>query len=635
MWSEPAIARARRVRARRRSRAAVLAILGALLSVMTPAAQAACSTPLQLGGGVAVTCSYTGAEQTYAVPDGVDRLRIVATGGNGHGPRGLGRGAAAIATVAVGPDGPVHAGSMLYVEVGGNGGPVAVAGAGEGGFNGGGNGGAGSFVGGGGGGGASDVRTCSIDVCALTGDPAGDPRLIVAGGGGGTGAGQHAGGAAGAPSPAGDGTPYGNAVGGGGGGSDAGGTGGYGPGGSGLDGAVGIGGAGGTASGGGGGGFFGGGGGGGENDGNGAGGAGGSSYAAPAATDTAFARGLGAPAQVTIIAYSTTGLSPTSAALVFGEQDVETGPSPVKTSTLTNSGRVPVTLTAVVLGGEDAAHFERVTGLDGDCDSATTLAAGASCDVRVRFDPGSIGAKAATVTVVSNAPVYPIALSGTGTARAPVPPPGGGSSLAPPVASTPSLPLTCSGRSIVLTDVRRIAAGVEVSGLARAYYRGQRAGIRPLAGGTSGPLVRALIQPDGSFRATLPPPARRERSTVRYQATVAGFRSAALKLERGLVILGRQTTAAGTRITAQIADRRRRTITITRQLSCTAGRRIATVRSDRHGRFSVTLPRPSAADAIAYYRATTGSPRDRTFTLPIVVRAAAEPAAPTAGRPAA
>jgi hypothetical protein len=370
--------------------------------------------------------------------------------------------------------------------------------------------------------------------------------------------------------------------------------------------------------------------------GNGAGGAGGSSYAAPAATDIAFARGLGAPAQVTIIAYSTTGLSPTSAALVFGEQDVETGPSPIKTSTLTNSGHVPVTLTAVVLGGADAAHFERLAGQDGDCDSATTLAAGAACDVRVRFDPDSTGAKAATVTIVSNAPVYPIALSGTGTARTPAPPPGGGgSSLAPPVASTPSLPLTCSGRSIVLTDVRRIAAGVEVSGLARAYYRGQRASIRPLVGDTSGPTVSATIEPDGSFRATLPPPSSRDRSTVRYQATVAGFRSAALRLERELVILGRATTAAGTRITAQVADRRRHTITITRRLSCTAGRRVATVRSDRRGRFSVTLPRPGAADAIAYYRATTGRARDRTFTLPIVVRAAVRPAASTAGRPAA
>jgi hypothetical protein len=119
---------------------------------------------------------------------------------------------------------------------------------------------------------------------------------------------------------------------------------------------------------------------------------------------------------------------------------------------------------------------------------------------------------------------------------------------------------------------------------------------------------------------------------VRYRATVAGYRSAALKLVRQLVILGRSTTAAGTRITAQVAGGGRQTITITRQIGCTARQRIATVRTARSGRFSVTLPFPSASAAIAYYRATTTGPRGRTFTLPIVVRAALRPAASTPGR---
>jgi hypothetical protein len=182
--------------------------------------------------------------------------------------------------------------------------------------------------------------------------------------------------------------------------------------------------------------------------------------------------------------------------------------------------------------------------------------------------------------------------------------------------------LTCTGRSIVLIDVRRTATRVEVSGLARTSYRGQSTSIRPLIAGKRGRAVTATVQPDGSFRATLPLPAGPDRSTVRYEATIAGQRSAALKLVRRLVIVGRTTTAAGTRISAQVAGGRRHTITITRQLSCTAWRRVATVRSDRDGRFSATLPRPSASDAIALYRATTGRSRGRTFTLPIVVRAA-------------
>jgi hypothetical protein len=620
---KPAVTGAARVALGRRSRAAALGVVGALFSAAAPEAHAACSAPVPLGTGVAVMCSYTGAEQTYTVPAGADRLHIVATGGNGRGSRGFGRGAAAGATIAVGAGAPVGAGSLLYVEVGGDGDPVTIAGAGRGGFNGGGDGGAGGFVGGGGGGGASDVRTCSIDVCGVTGDPAGDPRLIVAGGGGGTGAGQYGGGAAGAPSPGGDGTPYANSAGGGGAASNVGGTGGEGPGGSGLDGVAGIGGAGGTTLGGGaggGGGFFGGGGGGGNTDGNGngAGGGGGSSYAAPAATDVAFARGTGGPAQVTIIAYSTSRLSPASAALVFGGQDVDAGPSPVLTSTLTNPGSMPVTLTAVLVGGADAAHFDRPADLDGDCAATTTLAPGAACDVRVRFDPSSTGAKTAMLTIASNAPIFSIALSGTGTVRVPAPPP-------PPPrvsGSAPPLPLTCTGRSIVLIDVRRTATRVEVSGLARTSYRGSGASIRPLIAGKRGRAVSATVQPDGSFRATLPLPAGPDRSTVRYEATVAGHRSAALKLVRQLVIVGRTTTADGTRITAQVAGGRPRTVTITRQLSCTARQRIATVRTDRNGRFAVTLPRPSAADAIAFYRAATTRPRGRTFTLPIVVRAA-------------
>jgi hypothetical protein len=628
--SKPAVPGAAHVGLSRRARVvATAAVLGVLFSAIAPEAQAACSAPVPLGPVVAVTCPYTGAEQTYTIPAGADRLRIVATGGSGQEARGFGRGAAAAATIAVGPGTPVAAGSVLYVEVGGDGDPVTVAGAGQGGFNGGANGGSSGFVGGGGGGGATDVRTCSIEVCGVTGDPATDPRLIVAGGGGGTGAGQYAGGAAGAPSPGATGTPYASSVGGGGAGSNAGGTGGDGPGGPGLDGIAGIGGAGGTTGGGGGGGgFFGGGGGGGNNDGKGAGGGGGSSYVVPAATDVAFARGAGDRAQVTIIAYSTMRLSPASAALTFGEHEVDAGPSPVQTSTLRNSGNVPVTLTAVMLAGTDAAQFEQLTGLDGDCGATTTLTPGAACDLRARFDPSSTGAKSATLTVTSNAPAFSVALSGTGTARVPVPPP------PPPraVGSELPLPLTCTGRSIVLVDVRRTAAGVEVSGLARTYYRGRSASIRPLIAGKGGRAVSATVQPDGSFRATLPLPAARNRSTVRYQATVAGYRSAALKLVRQLVILGRSSTAAGTRITAQVAGGGRQTITVTRQLGCTARQRIATVHTDRSGRFSVTLPFPSAAAAIAYYRATTTRPRGRTFTLPIVVRAALRPAASTPGR---
>jgi DNA-binding beta-propeller fold protein YncE len=196
----------------------------------------------------------------------------------------------------------------------------------------------------------------------------------------------------------------------------------------------------------------------------------------------------------------------------------------------------------------------------------------------------------------------------------PLPPP-------PVVAQSQPLPLACSGRIIVLLDVHRAGRRIEVSGLARTTYRGRRASIRALVRGSR--AVTATIQADGSFRTTLPLPARRHRASVRYQATIEGRRSATLRLVRQLTIVGRRTTGAGTRITAQLAHaRRRQRITISQQLTCTTSRRVRTVRTSRAGRFTVLLAPPRLPGQIAYYRATTQRTRGRTYSLPIAVRAA-------------
>ncbi len=211
---------------------------------------------------------YTGAEQTFTVPEGVHVLRMAAAGGSG--------GAAGTAT---GGDGAVVAGGALvdpgqtlYVEVGGNG--QSQAEGGVGGFNGG-----GSAADGGGGGGASDVRTTPS---AKGLSP--DTRLIVGGGGGGAGGtgSEGFGGNGGGAGEAGETSEGGN--GGGGPGTLVGGAGGSpGCGGLGEPGQLGLGGAGGpgvqgtNGGGGGGGGFYGGGGGGGGCGAGGGGGGGGSS----------------------------------------------------------------------------------------------------------------------------------------------------------------------------------------------------------------------------------------------------------------------------------------------------------------------------------------------------------------------
>lgn len=133
------------------------------------------ATAVVLAGGVGAALAATDAvdfptpgEHAIVIPAGVSSLHVVAiagTGGTGnyHVPGGFG--AKVIGDIAVTP------GQTLYLEVGGNGT------------------GGGFYGGAGGGGGASDVRTLPFS-SGLT--PV-DSRLLIAGGGGGSGRGYTAG----------------------------------------------------------------------------------------------------------------------------------------------------------------------------------------------------------------------------------------------------------------------------------------------------------------------------------------------------------------------------------------------------------------------------------------------------------
>jgi hypothetical protein len=221
------------------------------------------------------TFAYTGSEQTFTVPAGVSSIQVLAIGG--HGGNGGKGGAAGGAAAEVQGELSVKSGTVLYVEVGGEG----VSGRGPlhaGGFNGG-------AAGAGGGGGASDVRTAARSTGLSP-----DTRLIVAGGGGGAGMtgtmGAGTGGAAGEAGgsiPLNQGGGAGTASGGG-----LGGTGGCTPG---FVGTLGLGGAGGNCEnlmggGGAGGGYYGGGGGGSGSSFGGGGGGGGSSLIPAGGTGT-------------------------------------------------------------------------------------------------------------------------------------------------------------------------------------------------------------------------------------------------------------------------------------------------------------------------------------------------------------
>jgi hypothetical protein len=186
------------------------AVLGA--AAIAPAnAAAACSKPVFQDPNTVVQCPAIGVEQSFRVPAGVRRLRVIvigAAGGNGSDSVVCSGGTIfrpgppcdSVATGARGGVATIASGELrvrprrrLFVHVGGRGATVPGPAGGAGGFNGGGRGGvlrqgrgASNYMsgGGGGGGGASDVRTCSVldrscDTLAS--------RLIVAAGGGGGG----------------------------------------------------------------------------------------------------------------------------------------------------------------------------------------------------------------------------------------------------------------------------------------------------------------------------------------------------------------------------------------------------------------------------------------------------------------
>jgi uncharacterized repeat protein (TIGR02543 family) len=98
-------------------------------------------------------------------------------------------------------------------------------------------------------------------------------------------------------------------------------------------------------------------------------------------------------------------------ALAFGNVEIASQ-SALETVTVRNTGETATAALTVVLG--DEANYSKVT--DG-CGGAS-LAAGATCDVAIRFDPEQVGAHPAQVSIRESATVgVSSAISGTGTGR--------------------------------------------------------------------------------------------------------------------------------------------------------------------------------------------------------------------------
>ncbi|MBI3670423.1 MAG: choice-of-anchor D domain-containing protein [Acidobacteria bacterium] len=107
------------------------------------------------------------------------------------------------------------------------------------------------------------------------------------------------------------------------------------------------------------------------------------------------------------------GVSLSTTSLAFGNQRVGTASSPLGV-TLTNNGGTQLNISSLALGGANPADFAK----SDTC--GASVAAGASCTIRVTFSPTAAGARSAGVTIIDDAAGSPqtITLSGTGTASA-------------------------------------------------------------------------------------------------------------------------------------------------------------------------------------------------------------------------
>jgi len=103
----------------------------------------------------------------------------------------------------------------------------------------------------------------------------------------------------------------------------------------------------------------------------------------------------GSPQKVSLTGIGTTArLSPSS--LNFGAVGIG-ATSPAQIVTLTNVGTTTLTITGMAITGTDAADFAQYHGC------ASSLAAGASCVIRVTFKPQVTGLRNATLSVSDNA----------------------------------------------------------------------------------------------------------------------------------------------------------------------------------------------------------------------------------------
>jgi len=101
-------------------------------------------------------------------------------------------------------------------------------------------------------------------------------------------------------------------------------------------------------------------------------------------------------------------MSLSASSVAFGDQTVNTT-SAARTLTVSNTGKAPLTIQRVSLGGGQPGDFS-------DAGCVTTLQPGSSCAVQLQFRPTVTGTRSTTLTLTSNVPARSVGLSGKGVA---------------------------------------------------------------------------------------------------------------------------------------------------------------------------------------------------------------------------
>jgi hypothetical protein len=186
--------------------------------------------------------------------------------------------------------------------------------------------------------------------------------------------------------------------------------------------------------------------------------------------------------------------------------------------------------------------------------------------------------------------------------------------------------LQCSNRPAQLIDVYGNRGRTYVQGVAIRKFVGKTATIYTRDGNKR--VGKAKIRNTGLFstRVPLPRASVRNTNTARYYAVVGGKKTRALKFARRMKVLGLTVGKGKVTMKGQVVAPRfsaQPTVLIKQRITCKRYKKVARVKPDSRGNFTVTFKSPSKKLGAAIYRAETSVPANavssksfRTYTLP-------------------